>query len=52
MPDWLNIIIRSASLVIVLFLLTKMLGKKQLSQLSFFEYVAGITIGRDRKSVV
>ncbi|MFC5463407.1 DUF421 domain-containing protein [Lederbergia graminis] len=45
MPDWLNIIIRSASLVIVLFLLTKMLGKKQLSQLSFFEYVAGITIG-------
>ncbi|HLU22886.1 MAG TPA: DUF421 domain-containing protein [Bacillaceae bacterium] len=45
MPDWLNIIIRSASLVIVLFLLTKMLGKKQLSQLSFLEYVAGITIG-------
>src|SRR5690606_11339357 len=45
MPDWLNSIIRSASLVIVLFLLTKMLGKKQLSQLSFLEYVAGITIG-------
>lgn len=31
--------------MIVLFLLTKMLGKKQLSQLSFLEYVAGITIG-------
>ncbi|RST73148.1 DUF421 domain-containing protein [Siminovitchia acidinfaciens] len=45
MPQWLNIILRSVILVIVLFLLTKWLGKKQLSQLSFFEYVAGITIG-------
>ncbi|VEF48213.1 UPF0702 transmembrane protein ykjA ORF3 [Bacillus freudenreichii] len=44
-PQWLNIILRSVILVIVLFLLTKWLGKKQLSQLSFFEYVAGITIG-------
>lgn len=44
-PEWLNIIIRSSILVIILFLLTKWLGKKQLSQLSFFEYVAGITIG-------
>ncbi|MBO0995123.1 DUF421 domain-containing protein [Bacillus sp. SD088] len=32
-------------MVIILFLLTKWLGKKQLSQLSFFEYIAGITIG-------
>ncbi len=44
-PQWLNIIIRSVLLVLVLFLLTKWLGKKQLSQLSFFEYIAGITIG-------
>ncbi|MBW8351257.1 DUF421 domain-containing protein [Bacillus sp. IITD106] len=44
-PSWLEIIIRSTILVIVLFLLTKFLGKKQLSHLSFFEYVAGITIG-------
>lgn len=44
-PQWLNIIVRSSILVIVLFLLTKWLGKKQLSHLSFFEYVAGITIG-------
>ncbi len=45
MPQWLNIIVRSSILVIILFLLTKWLGKKQLSHLSFFEYVAGITIG-------
>ncbi|WP_436799776.1 DUF421 domain-containing protein [Peribacillus frigoritolerans] len=29
----------------ILFLVTKLLGKKQLSQLSYFEYVVGITIG-------
>ncbi|MBS4222026.1 DUF421 domain-containing protein [Lederbergia citrea] len=44
-PQWLNIIIRSSILVFILFLLTKWLGKKQLSHLSFFEYIAGITIG-------
>lgn len=44
-PSWLEIILRSTILVFVLFLLTKFLGKKQLSHLSFFEYVAGITIG-------
>ncbi|KRG09478.1 DUF421 domain-containing protein [Lederbergia galactosidilytica] len=32
-------------MVIILFLLTKWLGKKQLSHLSFFEYIVGITIG-------
>ncbi|HEY4554754.1 MAG TPA: DUF421 domain-containing protein [Bacillaceae bacterium] len=45
LPEWLDIVFRSIIMVIVLFLLTKWLGKKQLSQLSFFEYVAGITVG-------
>ncbi|RAS75446.1 DUF421 domain-containing protein [Priestia endophytica] len=45
MPDWLHVVIRSLIFLIVLFLITKGLGKKQLSQLSFFEYVTGITIG-------
>ena len=45
MPDWLNIIVRSILFLIILFLITKWLGKKQISQLSFFEYVNGITIG-------
>lgn len=44
-PQWLEIILRSFILVFVLFFLTKLLGKQQLSQLSFFEYVAGITLG-------
>ncbi|WP_342603947.1 DUF421 domain-containing protein [Peribacillus sp. FSL E2-0159] len=45
MPDWIEILLRSLFFLIVLFLITKVLGKKQLSQLSFFEYVTGITIG-------
>ena len=45
MPDWLAAIVRSVLFMIVLFLITKLLGKKQISQLSFFEYVTGITIG-------
>lgn len=45
MPEWIHIIIRSILFLMVLFLTTKMLGKKQISELSFFEYVSGITIG-------
>ncbi|RFU65320.1 DUF421 domain-containing protein [Peribacillus glennii] len=45
LPDWLDVIIRSLFFLFVLFFITKWLGKKQISQLSFFEYVTGITIG-------
>lgn len=45
MPEWVEVIIRSLFLIIVLFIISKILGKKQLSKLSFFEYVVGITIG-------
>lgn len=45
MPEWLEVVMRSLLFVVVLFLITKWLGKKQLSELSFFEYVVGITIG-------
>lgn len=45
MPLWLNVVSRVILFVIILFFSTKILGKKQLSQLSFFEYVTGITIG-------
>ncbi|MGG4266289.1 DUF421 domain-containing protein [Peribacillus simplex] len=45
MPEWLEIVLRSVFFLVVLFLITKWLGKKQISQLSFFEYVTGITIG-------
>ncbi|PLT33507.1 DUF421 domain-containing protein [Bacillus sp. V5-8f] len=45
MPEWVNVVLRAVFFLIVLFLITKLLGKKQISQLSFFEYVNGITIG-------
>ncbi|MED4241140.1 DUF421 domain-containing protein [Priestia megaterium] len=45
MPDWLIVVLRSLLFLVVLFSITKWLGKKQISELSFFEYVTGITIG-------
>ncbi|MFD2444404.1 DUF421 domain-containing protein [Bacillus sp. CGMCC 1.16607] len=45
MSDPGHIIIRALVFIFVLFLFTKILGKKQISQISFFEYVSGITIG-------
>ncbi|HLS61032.1 MAG TPA: DUF421 domain-containing protein [Virgibacillus sp.] len=45
LPGWLEIIIRSFVLLIILFLITKWLGKKQLSQLNIFEYISGIVLG-------
>lgn len=41
----LGIIPRSIFSLIVLFISTKLLGKKQVSQLSLFDYVIGISIG-------
>ncbi|MFD2208650.1 DUF421 domain-containing protein [Virgibacillus halophilus] len=45
MPDWVRIIMNSTILIVVLFFLTKWLGKKQLSQLNIFEYITGIVLG-------
>ncbi|MCC3380269.1 DUF421 domain-containing protein [Paenibacillus farraposensis] len=45
MPDWLLISLRTLLAIVVLFIMTKILGKRQVSQLSFFEYITGITIG-------
>jgi len=45
MPEWLDVAVRSVMFVLFLFIVTKVLGKKQIAQLSFFEYVTGITIG-------
>lgn len=43
--DALIIIPRSLISLIVLFIVTKIIGKKQVSQLSLFDYVIGISIG-------
>jgi uncharacterized membrane protein YcaP (DUF421 family) len=45
MESFWEVIYRSFIFIVVLFLTTKLIGKKQISQLSFFEYVSGITIG-------
>mgnify|MGYP003437516964 FL=1 len=52
MPDWLDVIFRAVLFLVVLFVITKILGKKQISQLSMFEYVTGITIGNIGAEVV
>ena len=43
--ELLIVIVRAYISLITLFLITKMLGKKQVSQLSLFDYVIGISIG-------
>lgn len=45
MSDFLNICFRTILVLIILFFITKMMGKKQISVLNFFDYVVGITIG-------
>ncbi|WP_394231914.1 DUF421 domain-containing protein [Niallia oryzisoli] len=45
MPEYVIVIGRAALSFIVLFTLARILGKKQISQLTFFDYVVGIAIG-------
>ncbi len=45
MTDILATVVRSLFIILGLFFITKLLGKKQLSKLSFFEYIVGITVG-------
>ncbi|MNW31918.1 hypothetical protein D3C74_88460 [compost metagenome] len=45
MPEWLIVSYRTLVALVVLFFMTKLLGKRQVSQLSLFEYITGITIG-------
>lgn len=45
MPDWLQIVLRTLLTIIVLFTLTRIIGKRQITQLTYFEYITGITLG-------
>lgn len=40
-----NIMIRTTLVLIILFFLAKLMGKKQISQMNLFDYIIGITIG-------
>lgn len=41
----LSVVIKSLVAAFVLFILARLMGKKQISQLTFFDYVVGISIG-------
>jgi uncharacterized membrane protein YcaP (DUF421 family) len=43
--DIFEVIVKSIISIILLFLFTKIMGKKQVSKLTFFDYIVGITIG-------
>jgi len=43
--ELLDVLLRGTISLVTLFLITKMLGKKQVAQLSMFDYVIGISIG-------
>ncbi|PJI09747.1 MULTISPECIES: DUF421 domain-containing protein [Clostridium] len=45
MYHYLNIFFRSLISYFVLLIFTRIMGKKQLSQLTYFDYIVGITIG-------
>ncbi|WP_102026347.1 DUF421 domain-containing protein [Salirhabdus sp. Marseille-P4669] len=45
MPEYLLIFVRALIAFIVLFVLARIMGKKQIAQFTFFDYVVGITIG-------
>lgn len=45
MEDLLDVIIRALLSLITLFVVTKLIGKKQVSELSVFDYTVGISIG-------
>lgn len=45
MPEWLNILARSVGLLALVLLLVRLMGKRQTSQLTFFDLVTGIVIG-------
>jgi uncharacterized membrane protein YcaP (DUF421 family) len=44
-PDWGFIFFRSVGAIVMLYLVARIIGKKQISQLTFFEYIFGITLG-------
>ena len=45
MSETINVVFRTILVLIILFFLFKIMGKKQVSQMSMFDYITGITIG-------
>src|SRR5699024_8515503 len=45
MSEWLQVVIRSLSLIIMLFIFTKFFRTKSIDQFTLFEYMTAIVIG-------
>ena len=45
MNEITNVILRTILVLVLIFILFKLMGKKQVSQMSMFDYITGITIG-------
>ena len=45
MNEILNVILKTILVLIIIFFLFKLMGKKQVSQMNMFDYITGITIG-------
>lgn len=45
MPEWLNVLVRSAALVLVTLLLIRLLGRRVIARLTFFDLIAAIALG-------
>ena len=52
MIDGIEVALRSILYIAILFLMTKIAGTKQISQLSMFDYISGITIGSVAAEVI
>jgi uncharacterized membrane protein YcaP (DUF421 family) len=45
MMEYVSVLIRTVLAFVTLFVVARLLGKQQLSQLTFYEYITGITMG-------
>ena len=45
MNEITNVIVRTILVLVLIFILFKLMGKKQISQMNLFDYIIGITIG-------
>ncbi|EKN63316.1 DUF421 domain-containing protein [Schinkia azotoformans] len=45
MANWIEVILRAIGMLMLLFFAAKLAGKKQVAQLSYFDYISRITLG-------
>jgi len=50
--DWLDVILRALIFLLVLFIISKLYGKTQASQLSYLDFVVGITMGGIASAII